>query len=177
VGSGHILNRERNDCIPVGAQTQGESSAKVEENPLKLLIVALSLALLLPGSVSAQTYYKWRDAAGTVHFTSEPPVNRDYEVINISGHVIGQSMAEPANATEAAAQQPPVQMPREAGIDPNLIAQRCQQARENLYWLRANRRIVVERDDGSEEFIDAEEQQRQIAQNQAFIDEWCRDPG
>jgi len=144
---------------------------------LNPLIVALSLALLLlTGAASAQTYYKWRDAAGTVHFTSEPPVDRDFEVINTSGQVIGSSSVAPTSASPSS-ETPAVevQMPREAAIDPALIAQRCQQATENLYWLRANRRIIVERDDGSEEFIDADEQQRQIEQNQAFIDEWCQD--
>lgn len=142
------------------------------------LIVALSLALLLlTGTASAQTYYKWKDAQGTVHFTSEPPIDRDYEVINTSGHIVGRSVPGAERKSETAEQsaQPAAQMPREASIDPDLIAQRCQQARENLYWLRANRRIIVERDDGSEEFIDAEEQQAQIEQNQAFIDEWCSD--
>lgn len=144
------------------------------------LIVALSLALLLlTGTASAQTYYKWRDAQGTVHFTAEPPIDKDYEVINTSGQVVGRSADRSAAASAAGEEtaQPAAQMPREAAIDPELIAQRCQQARENLYWLQANRRIVVERDDGSEEFIDAEEQQRQIEQNQAFIDEWCADQG
>ena len=141
----------------------------------KLLPILTALLLAASMAAEAQTYYKWRDDAGTVHFTAEPPIDREYEAINTSGQVIGRSAERAATAAEADAAETAAtaQMPREGEVDPELIRQRCQQARENLFWLQANRRIVVERDDGTEEFIDADEQQRQIEQNRAFLEEWC----
>lgn len=140
-------------------------------------IMAILAALLLAASMAAeaQVYYKWRDDQGTVHFSAEPPIDRDYEAINTRGQVIGRS-ADGAPATDAAQagqDEAAVQMPREAKVDPDLIRSRCQQARENLFWLQAKRRIIVERDDGTQEFIGPEEQQRQIQANRAFLEEWC----
>ncbi|MDT8408756.1 MAG: DUF4124 domain-containing protein [Wenzhouxiangellaceae bacterium] len=138
-----------------------------------LLILAL---IALSTTLAAQSFYKWVDDQGTVHFSSEPPLDRDYETINTTGRVLGSTAPAAAPAIEAAP-EPAAQMPRQRAPDPELIAARCQQARENLFWLQAKRRIVVERDDGSEEFIDAEEQQKMAQQSQALIDEWCQDDG
>lgn len=141
-------------------------------------LLLLLCALLAAAPAAARTYYKWTDDNGTVHFTAEPPNDRDYETISTSGQVTGSSAAQPVDATPPAQETAEdVQMPRQAAPDPELVAARCEQARENLFWLQSKRRIVVENDDGSETFIDAEEQQRMIEENQALIDEWCSDEG
>lgn len=132
-------------------------------------------ALLVAAPAAARTYYKWTDDNGTVHFTAEPPNDRDYESINTSGQVTGSSQPAPPAAPQAREGAEDVQMPRQAAPDPEVVAARCQQARENLFWLQSKRRIVIENDDGSETFIDADEQQRLIDENQALIDEWCQD--
>lgn len=138
------------------------------------MLILMFCALLVAGSAAAGTFYKWTDENGTVHFTSEPPNGRDYETVSIGDQVSGpsrtQSEPDPAQ-TRATADD--VQMPRQAGPAPEVIAARCKQARENLFWLQSKRRIIVENDDGSETFIDAEEQQRLIEENEALIDEWC----
>ena len=147
------------------------------------MLVLLLCALLVAGPAAARTFYKWTDEKGTVHFTSEPPIDRDYETINTTGRVTGSSRTQSESATaqgQGAEQQDSaddVQMPRQAAPDPELVAARCEQARENLFWLQSKRRIIVESDDGSETFIDADEQQRLIEENLALIDEWCRDDG
>jgi len=140
------------------------------------MLVVLLCAILVAAPAAARTYYKWTDDNGTVHFTAEPPSDRDYESINTSGQVTGSSQtpAQPA-APQAEESAPDVQMPRQAAPDPEVVAARCQQARENLFWLQSKRRIVIENDDGSETFIDADEQQRLMEENQALIDEWCQD--
>lgn len=142
------------------------------------LLVLFLCALLAAAPATAKTYYKWTDDNGTVHFTAEPPNDRDYETINTSGQVTGSSRteAEPPEAQTGQSAED-VQMPRQAAPDPEAVAARCAQARENLFWLQSKRRIVVENDDGSETFIDAEEQQRLIEESQALIDEWCQDDG
>lgn len=143
-----------------------------------ILLFLFLCAALIAAPAAAKTYYKWTDDIGTVHFTVEPPKDREYETINTSGQVIGTSDTQaeetPAEAETAAED---VQMPRQAAPDPEVVKARCEQARQNLFWLRSNRRIVVENDDGSETFIDFEEQQRQIEKNQELIDEWCQDNG
>ncbi|GAB4171413.1 MAG: hypothetical protein Kow0020_06120 [Wenzhouxiangellaceae bacterium] len=140
------------------------------------ILMATAIALLIVASnAHAERYYKWRDDQGTIHFSSEPPRDRDYEVVNTSGAVVARS----TDAANMPAETPPtddgaeVQMPRELPVDPELVRQRCEQARENLFWLQSKRRILVDRGDGEKTFLDPEEQQRQIEENQAFIDKWC----
>ena len=141
-------------------------------------LLLLLCALLVAAPAAARTYYKWTDDNGTVHFTAEPPNDRDDETISTSGQVTGSSATQtPAEAPQAQESAEDVQMPRQAAPDPELVAARCAQARENLVWLQSNRRIIIENDDGSETFIDADEQQRLIEENQALIDEWCQDDG
>lgn len=146
----------------------------------RLMLAAVLCTLLASTPIAAKTYYKWTDEEGTVHFTSEPPRGRDYESINTSGRVVGteraRSRAEDAEDAEADAAAD-VQMPREAKPDPEVIAARCRQARENLFWLNNKRRVMVEGDDGEEEFASPEKQQEMIEENQALIDEWCQDQG
>jgi len=144
----------------------------VKIRPTLLLFLC---TLLAAAPVAAKTYYKWTDDIGTVHFSVEPPNDREYETVNTSGRITSIAPVQSETSQEAAQDAAEeVQMPREAAPDPEVVAARCKQAQENLFWLQSKRRIVVENDDGSETFIDAEEQQRLIEENQALIEEWCQ---
>lgn len=135
-------------------------------------------ALLAWFSLSeAQTYYKWTDDNGTVHFTAEPPQDRDFETIDTRGNVIASTRNDPAAQAPTADDEAEPQMPREAAPDPEMIEARCTQARENLFWLESQRRIIVEDDQGNDRFIDPEEQQRLIEENRALIEQWCNGDG
>lgn len=135
-----------------------------------ILLASLLACLMLPCAAEAQSYYKWRDDQGTVHFTTEPPADRDYEIVDTRGNIVGRSAptapAEPETEDE-------IVMPREAEPDPEAVARRCRQARENLLALNANRRILMEREDGTEVMLTEEQRQQQIQRNQDVIDELC----
>ena len=142
------------------------------------------LALLLAASTSGwgQTYYKWTDDEGTTHFTASPPSDRPYETVNTSISVVTPSPpadadadADAENADEQAAGE--ADMPRRGEPDPEVVAARCAQARENLYWLENRRRIEVERADGTIELVEGEAREAQMAETRAFIEEWCQDDG
>lgn len=136
-----------------------------------ILLASLFACLLLPIAAEAQSYYKWRDDQGTVHFTAEPPVDRDYEIVDTRGNVVGRSA--PTAPVESGPDEQPAVMPREAEPDPEVVARRCRQARENLLALNANRRILMEREDGTEVMLTEEQRQEQIQRNQDVIDELC----
>lgn len=159
-------------------QSTGTDTRQVIIVNYRLTLLLILCALIVAAPAAARTYYKWTDDNGTVHFTAEPPSDRDYQTINTSGQVTGssQTQADTASPQEQEAAEE-VQMPRQAAPDPELVAARCEQARENLFWLQSKRRIVIENDDGSETFIDPDEQQQMIEENQALIDEWCQDRG
>jgi hypothetical protein len=141
------------------------------------IVAAMACCLLMAAVelVEAQTYYKWTDENGTTHFTAEPPVDRDYESIDTSGNVISTTRLEPPAMPSADQQATGAesQTPREAEPDPEVVEARCNEARERLFWLQSNRRIVVEDDQGNEQFIDAERQQALIEENRALLEEWC----
>ncbi|MEM7053901.1 MAG: DUF4124 domain-containing protein [Pseudomonadota bacterium] len=137
----------------------------------------LLVALMLSASADAQTYFKWTDDQGTVHFTAEPPQDRAYERIDTSGNVIGHSDAEAVNPNDSNSDQrqnDAVQMPRQGEPDPEEVAARCAQARENLFWLENRRRIAVENPDGTEELVEGDARIEMVGETQAFIDEWCQ---
>jgi len=144
---------------------------------LQTTVAAMVCCLLLAGIDSAhgQTYYKWTDDNGTVHFTAEPPPDRDYESIDTSGNVVSTTRLEPLGdeASAPAQPEPDSRAPREGQPDPALVEARCTEARENLFWLQSNRRIVIEDDQGNDRFIDADEQQDLIEENRALLEEWC----
>lgn len=174
----HIANRH-----PVACILQPNVNIQTGLDPRQVIIVSIAFnnsklllllcALLVAAPAAAKTYYKWTDDSGTVHFSAEPPNNRDYETVTADGQVVGSSRAQTQSEAQQARQAAEdVQMPREAAPDPEVVAARCKQARENLFWLQSKRRIIVENEDGRD-FIDAEEQQRLIEENQTLINEWC----
>ena len=138
-----------------------------------ILLACLLTILLLPIAAQGQSYYKWRDDQGTTHFTSEPPLDRDYEIVDTRGNVVGRSAPTVPDQPEARSDSMP--LPREGAPDPEEVARRCRQARENMVALTGNRRIVMERDDGSEVLLTEDERQEQIERNQAILDQWCAD--
>ncbi len=152
---------------------------RYEMNILKIA----GLALLLAASTSGwgQTYFKWTDDEGTTHFTASPPPDRPYETVNTSISVVTPSAPSASREdAEGEAEGAPTEeaaMPRRGEPDPEVVAARCTQARENLYWLENRRRIEVERSDGTVEIVEGEAREAQIAETRAFIEEWCEDNG
>jgi hypothetical protein len=57
--------------------------------------------------------------------------------------------------------------------DPELVAQRCEEARSNLSWMTQRVQINRENEDGEIERLTEDERQQMIQETQAFIDEWC----
>jgi len=135
------------------------------------LVVLASIFACLP--LAAQTYYKWVDDQGTVHYTADPPANRTYAEVDTQGQVIAtREVAPPANSPDSTEPEQ-VQMPRQAPPDPELVAARCRQAQENLFWLQNKRRVILEKDDGSQQFLNEEEQQQMVEESRALMEQWC----
>jgi len=140
-----------------------------------LAAVACCLLMAAVGHLEAQTYYKWTDENGTTHFTAEPPMDRDFESIDTSGNVISSTRLESPDVSTTAEEtmEEVSRAPREGEPDPELVEARCNEARENLFWLQSNRRVIVEDDQGNEQFIDVDRQQQLIEENRALLEEWC----
>lgn len=146
---------------------------------LASILLAAALGLLAPAgdALADDTVYKWMDEDGVVHYSARPPEGIEYEIVGVDTR--DESRATEAAddrdaAPETAAAEPPEQpeMAR-AEPDPELVAARCQQARQNLQNLTQRPNIVVRGDDGEQRQIGDDERQRMIDEARAFIDEWC----
>lgn len=143
------------------------------------ILLAAALGLLFPsGSTLADdAVYKWRDDDGVIHYSARPPEGIDYEIVGVDTRDDGEA-TEAADDSEAApepaAAEPPEQpeMAR-AEPDPELVAERCRQARQNMENLTQRPNIVVRGDDGEQRPIGDDERERMIREAQDFIDEWC----
>jgi hypothetical protein len=145
---------------------------------VRILIPTLFLLALTPtGPVAAQTYYKWTDDNGTVHFTAQPPVDREYERVTASMGRLGNADVASELDSEPAESADDVQMPRRAPPDPEVVEARCQQARENLFWLESKQRIRVEEDDGTQRYVDNDERERLLEDARTAVDDWCDEGG
>ncbi len=130
--------------------------------PARLLPVLLLPAMLLSAPLAAQQVYKWKDASGTTHFTSEPPPKgQQYEAREVDHH---EATPPPADAgTDAGAARPRAE-------DPG-----CVTARTNLALLAGTGPLSTDTDgDGKPDKVltDADRtRQRNLAQ--AIIDAKC----
>jgi hypothetical protein len=130
---------------------------------LLLSSVVLS-ALLLSAPLAAQQVYKWKDAAGVTHFTSDPPPDRQYEAREVDHH---QSTPQAADAD--AGRDPGAPAPA-AAEDPG-----CATARNNLKLLAGEGPLSMDSDGSGKPTVlsDADRvRQRNLAQ--AIIDAKCR---
>ncbi len=143
----------------------------------KLLCIAL-LILATP-LIADDVLYKWVDDDDVTHYSSQPPVDRDYERVSLSAaSVVSPDEGLVERAEQPAEAQAPAALPAlpemvQAEPDPAEVAARCEQARENLFWLQERPRIIVRGDDGSETHLDDDERLRMIEETRAFIAENC----
>lgn len=142
------------------------------------------LAFLLTAAVAfgalADEIYKWVDDDGTTHFTAQPPTDRQYEVITPSAGRVGtvDPTAPPENeddSADASGDVPEVAEVEVGEPDPEEVARRCDQARENLFWLTERRRVNVrDEETGEDRWLDDDERLDMIDETEAFLREHCR---
>jgi len=145
---------------------------------MAILVIALLSGVTSP--VQAQEeIYKWVDADGVTHFSARPPEGIEYQRINtfsnvvqtVSPQSVGESDSDERTANTGLMPTLPeveIQQP-----DPEVVAERCEQARSNLSWMTQRVRLNRENDQGQMEAISEEQRQQMIQQSRDFISEWC----
>jgi len=145
---------------------------------MAILVIALLSGVTNP--VQAQEeIYKWVDADGVTHFSARPPEGIEYQRINtfsnvvqtVSPQSVGESDSDERTANTGLMPTLPeveIQQP-----DPEVVAERCEQARSNLSWMTQRVRLNRENDQGQMEAISEEQRQQMIQQSRDFISEWC----
>ena len=119
------------------------------------LVPALLLpAMLLSAPLAAQQVYKWKDASGVTHVTSDPPPNGKFEAREVDHH---QAVPASADAAQAAAEDPG-----------------CATARDNLRLLAGDGPLSMDADgDGKAELLSDADRARQRNLAQAILDAKC----
>jgi len=113
---------------------------------MKAIQVAFGLlaAVAATAGHSADKVYKWKDAAGVVHFSDAPPP-KGTEFDNV--RIVNQSAAI---TQDQAAQQQAAAKPGEGEAKPAAApageSQRCRSARERVAMLNSSSPLSVERD-------------------------------
>jgi hypothetical protein len=126
-----------------------------------LLPMLLPAALLLSPPLAAQQVYKWKDAAGVTHFSSEPPPDGRYEAREVDHH-----QAAPVAAGADAAATPAATTHAE---DPG-----CATARSNLALLASDKPLTMGSDgNGKPTPLSDADRTRQRNLAQAIIDAKC----
>lgn len=143
-------------------------------------LVAFILAAAVASGALANEVYKWVDDDGTTHFSAQPPIDRPYEIITPSAGRVGtvdptaprENRDDPADTSGGVPEMPEIEV-REP--DPEEVAQRCEQARENLFWLTERRRVSVrDEETGEETWLDDDQRLDMIDETEAVLREHCR---
>ena len=129
--------------------------------PARLMPVLLLPAMLLSAPLAAQQVYKWKDASGVTHFTSDPPPKgQKYETREVDHH-----QATPA-ATDAGTDG---DAPKPRAEDPA-----CATARSNLRLLAGEGTLSMDTDgSGKPKVLTEADRTRQRNLAQAIIDAKC----
>lgn len=144
----------------------------------RCLILALAggLSMIAAAAVADDAIYKWVDAEGVTHYSAYPPEGQEFERLTPAGKPTRAAERTPVATAETPSRTMPEMPPVErgnTGPDPEVVAERCEQARQNLAELNQSTRIILREEDGTEQLLDEEGRQRTIEETEAFIEEWC----
>ncbi|MCX7557319.1 DUF4124 domain-containing protein [Xanthomonadaceae bacterium JHOS43] len=129
----------------------------------------LALAICGTGDANATEVYRWTDEKGVTQYSDTPPGRGAYERVNVRTGKI----AEPAPATnETAGSDVAATAPSTTQVDPAVRAERCRNARSNLFALRSGLDVTLEKD-GESRLLTAEERTVQIEQNEKVVTANC----
>src|SRR5690625_3623102 len=156
--------RWRVKCGKVGRQELNQDRNQM--NKLRFSLAgALSVAALLAcfSLFAAPTIYEWIDDDGVVHYSEDPPADVDYQRVSTSVPATSgsdDSDTDPdsdEDEPDAQTDQPEAQ----EGPDPEVVAERCEQARSHLTLLQETTRLMTN-DRGSARRLTRETRQQRI---------------
>lgn len=140
---------------------------------LAVLFSILALSVLPLFAVAEEVIYAWTDEDGVRHYAARPPADGDYEIVRT---LTGTSDDDRERTPDADRAEPPrttLAMVAEAEPDPDMLRERCEQARANLDLLTQDRPALLRDEDGEATPLDDEQRQQLVEETEAFIEEWC----
>lgn len=139
--------------------------------PLRLVLLSLALGLA-SSALANEVIFTWTDDDGVRHFSAQPPEGREYRVVDTLASPAAPAQAAPRTSVES---PPPAALMEisQAEPDPDLVRERCEQARQNLELLSEDRPALLRQDDGEPVPMDDAMRREMTEELETFIAEWC----
>ena len=150
----------------------------------------ISLAIILTclhfsfGTVFAQNQiYKWVDENGVQHFSSMPPPDGEFtsdQIRQSNNTLLNGPKPDPFASVKP--QEPPASTETQTitspgstvtTIDPEIIAENCERARNNIFLVSSRRRIIVNEENGEQRRLNDDERNNLTGESQTYLDENC----
>lgn len=148
----------------------------------KAAILALILALVTIGTVSAAEIYKWVDADGSIHYGDRPSgditeqrmaiESRATDPARIQQDIQARQEIE-ARAAEVAAQAPQGPTREELRAQVQERTQKCNMYRDRMDRFTNSRHLYREDTDGERVYLDDTEMQEARTKVQGQVNEYC----
>jgi len=145
-------------------------------------VLGALLGLAMSAPVTADEFYKWKDAEGVTHYSKEKPRGQEVATVRVLG-------APASGAADTAPPPPPaaeIAVTAPAGAAPptklapkaeELLAARkanCDNAQANAATLRSYNEVTLDKDgDGVAEPLTEEEHREQLERAEAQIETFC----
>lgn len=123
---------------------------------MKQLLI-LCLLCGLAATASADTFYRWQDAAGVTHYSERAPSDvssKDVKVNNYQPSNSDAAARSTANAASSASSQDNTSRP-----DTNAVQQACDGYRKNLALLQSDKNLVTPGKDGKKQLLSKQQRE------------------
>ncbi|CAM3460726.1 DUF4124 domain-containing protein [Parendozoicomonas haliclonae] len=143
----------------------------------KLSSLLLAAVLCSAGASIAtanDTVYRWIDDKGTPHYSKQPPVGVQYEVIKTTKARAPQEQEETREEdSRSAAAEPQDKYAEQLNRLARQQNESCQRAKQNKERLLNNHRIQITEADGSLRTLSYDEKMEQLKKTDEAIQEYC----
>lgn len=131
--------------------------------------LALGAALAMSPLKAQETYYKWTDANGAVHYSDTPPEGRRANVVRVrQGASVTSETAAPAPAATSAVA--PLQQVEQAWQE-----QACRSARNDLAILKSGKLVVAGDSPEEAKRMSDADREASMAGAQARVEQYCHE--
>ncbi|AMC34505.1 DUF4124 domain-containing protein [Janthinobacterium sp. B9-8] len=133
------------------------------------------IALLISGAAHAEIY-KWKDAAGMMHYSDQPPKGNKAEVLKTKDLPVSTMSAQRREASAASgvavkASAPAASVPVAAKSEKDEKA--CKEAMARLSYLQGSKKFSSVNEKGKLEFMEAAQRKAETASVEANIKRVC----
>lgn len=140
---------------------------------MRMILLTASLLVGLSPTCMAGQVYKWVDAQGVTHFSSQPPQGTEATTVIKSTAPAGKPPAPPSGGTIGNQKAIDEEVKKQVAEQEAQLKTFCEQARTNLAQLQNNPRLREEVE-GEIRRLTEEERRQRIDETRKQIEEHCQ---